>query len=355
MVRMHVLGADYGDCLWVEYGEPASPRRVLIDAGTPATFNRLRPLMESVRGEVPSHELLVITHIDEDHIGGALKLLADSEMAAQFKHVWFNGRRHLLEAAKEEDFGAVQGEELTALLLKRMLPWNVHFGGLAVARAANGAPARVELPGGATLTVLTPSQIQLKRLLPVWDKAVRDAGLDPATPAPNPSGVPGEESFGLLDVLSLAASQTSEDSAEANGSSISVLFEYEGKRLLLAADAHPSGLLEGIRNLTGGERLKVDVFKLPHHGSKSNVTSALLDLVEAEHVVFSSNGVRFRHPDPEAVARVIKRFAGSASVTLIFNYETPFTTVWRDPSLQRRWGYKTCFGAGNEGVTLVLS
>ena len=117
--RMHVLGADYGDCLWVDYGDANAPHRILVDAGTPATFSRLKPCLEQVRGATPSHELLLITHIDEDHIGGGLNVLYAPKLAAQFKNIWFNGRRHLLEAAKEEDFGAVQGEKLTAAILAR--------------------------------------------------------------------------------------------------------------------------------------------------------------------------------------------------------------------------------------------
>ena len=152
--RMQVLGADYGDCLWVEYGDAASPYRILIDGGTPGTFNRLKPYLESVRLAVPSHELLVITHIDEDHIGGGLRLLDDPDVAEQFKSVWFNGRRHLVSATEEEDFGAVQGEKLTAAILARGLPWNAHFNGKAVVRDEGGIPVVAMLEGGAKVPAL---------------------------------------------------------------------------------------------------------------------------------------------------------------------------------------------------------
>ena len=351
--RMHVLGADYGDCLWVDYGDVNAPHRILVDAGTPATFSRLKPCLDQVRGATPSHELLLITHIDEDHIGGGLNVLYDPKLAGQFKNVWFNGRRHLLEAAEEEDFGAVQGEKLTAAILARNVAWNAHFGGRGVVRDKNGKPVTVDLPGGAKVTVLTPSATQLKKLLPVWDKAVRAVGLDPENPKIVVPTVEDEESFGTIDVTKLAGAVTKEDTAEANGSSISTLIEFEGKKLLLGADAHPSVLLEGIKQITGGKRLEVDVFKLPHHGSKANVTEALLDAVDAKVIVFSTNGVKFRHPDREAVARVIRRYGKGAK--LVFNYDTQFTSIWRDAGIQGEWGYDVEYGVGDAGISVILA
>jgi beta-lactamase superfamily II metal-dependent hydrolase len=354
--RMHVLAADYGDCLWVEYGPEAAPHRILIDCGTTGTFERLKPALDQVRGDQPSHELLLITHVDEDHIAGALKVLADPAMAAQFKHVWFNGRKHLMQAAKalgddDELFGPVQGEKLTSLIKAARLPWNEHFDRGPIARDVKGQVLEVELPGGAKVMILTPSLKKLQNLLPVWDQAVTDAGLDPNGPGHPEEPDEDEEILGKLDVAALAAETHGVDTKEANGSSVAMLLEYDGKRILLGADAHPDDLLAGIQALTGGATLKVDVFKLPHHGSKANVTSDLLDAVDADVIVFSSNGVRFRHPNQQAVARVIRRYRGQGK-ELVFNYDSEFTRIWRSPDLTAQWNYSTRFGQGVGGITV---
>jgi beta-lactamase superfamily II metal-dependent hydrolase len=39
-----------------------------------------------------------------------------------------------------------------------------------------------------------------------------------------------------------------------------------------------------------GNTLEVDVFKLPHHGSKANVTRELVSRVSAKTYVFSTDG-----------------------------------------------------------------
>lgn len=165
--------------------------------------------------------------------------------------------------------------------------------------------------------------------------------------------MPGFEALGIIDVEALAIRPTTEDTAPANGSSISTLIEFKGKRMLLGADAHPSVLLAGIKQLHPEGSLEVDVFKLPHHGSAANVTSDLLDAVNAKTVVLSSNGAYFKHPDQTAVARVLKRYK-EQGVHLVFNYKSAFNEMWDSDSLRLKWNYTTEYGVGTEGVTVQL-
>lgn len=351
--RMHVLAAGHGDCLWVDYGDPDAPTRILVDAGTPGTLKRLRPALNLVRGSAPSHELFIVTHIDADHIGGALALLEDRVLAGQFKEIWFNGRDHLVQAASLQSLGAVQGERLTAALTAVRARWNTSLGGGPVLMPTNGAPRSLSF-GKAQVTVLSPEPAQLADLLPVWDKEVRAAGLLAAKKAAKPVlPPPGWQSFGALNVVALANTTVAPDGAKANGSSIATLVEFEGRRLLLGADAHPDVLLNGIRRLSPTDPLKVDVWKLPHHGSAANLTPALLNAVEAKTVVFSSSGAYFRHPDQIAVARVIQRCQGSG-VHLVFNYKTPHNKMWDSATLKQRWNYTTDYGVGHAGITVKL-
>ena len=40
-------------------------------------------------------DLLVVTHVDTDHIGGAVRLLASERAGGPFGGIWFNGFVHL--------------------------------------------------------------------------------------------------------------------------------------------------------------------------------------------------------------------------------------------------------------------
>lgn len=352
--RMHTLAAGHGDCLWIDFGNPEVPTRILVDAGTEGTFPELKRAMECVRGVSASHELFVVTHVDQDHIGGALALMEDEDIAAQFKEVWFNGWKHLQQALGMQPLGAVMGERLTGALEKAPEKWNTSFSPGAVIRGTGSVGISCRPVGDATVTILSPTKQELAALHALWATEVRSAGMVPGVPPKKLATVrPGMQALGIRDIQRLADTPVDVDTAKANGSSIAMLVEFEGKRLLLGADAHPSVLLAGIRQIQPVGRLIVDVFKAPHHGSAANVTDELLDAIEPKTVVFSSNGARFKHPDEIAIARVVRKYEGQG-VELVFNYETEFNRLWKSKPLQRKWGYSVRYGKADNGVTVHL-
>ena len=231
MLRIEMLAAGNGDALWIEYGDPGAPGRVLVDGGQGAAFSLgLRPRIEQLPAGARNFELLVVTHVDADHIDGALDLLRDETLGATFGDVWFNGWRHLPDTPLEA-LGPVTGELLTDVLVSRSIPWNEAFDGGSIAvRPDEPLPVHT-LPGGLELTVLSPSPVQLARLKPVWSEAVREAGLDPDAPRPGePEEPPGglERLGGTPSIPALAALPFKQDTAEPNGSSIALLGELRG-------------------------------------------------------------------------------------------------------------------------------
>ena len=75
LFSLELLPAKDGECLWIEYGDPGNPSRILIDAGRAGTHKEVLRRIESAAAPV-HFELIVITHVDLDNIGGVLKLLA---------------------------------------------------------------------------------------------------------------------------------------------------------------------------------------------------------------------------------------------------------------------------------------
>jgi hypothetical protein len=351
MLHLDVLPARHGDCLWLEYGEADRPCRILIDGGPGFAYAVLRERIARLAPEQRYFDLVVVTHIDGDHIEGVIKMLRDRALGLSVHAIWFNGSPQIATIPVEGAmlaYGGVQGEYLGKLIRELKIPWNVPFGGKAAT-----AGATVELPCSARVVLLSPMLDQLVRLRRSWDAELAKAGVAPdATEAEMarlaaiirlrpPQAFAGPS---VPDVDALAAQPFEADSAIANGSSIALLFEFGGKRLLLLGDAFSDVIAAQLDMLlanTGEKLLHADLVKLPHHGSRANLGPSLMEKLMCERWVISSDGKYFNHPDAEAIARVIRY--SRARATLMFNYRTAWTAPWSDVALQERFAYGTLF------------
>jgi beta-lactamase superfamily II metal-dependent hydrolase len=310
--RIEILPAREGDCLIVSYGDADAPRRILIDGGRKGTYADLRSYLTALPTAQRQFELLIVSHVDRDHIEGILALFDDPDAPVSFRDVWFNGYHHLHEG-DFETFSAVQGEALTAALIERVhqqqCAWNGAFGEhfqKAAALPADGALPEIALDGGMVLTLLSPSREKMQALIPDWEKNCRQAGIveGHAAQTPPPEGF---EFFAAVDIDALADEPFEKDTTRPNGSSIAVLATFAGKRALLAADAHPDLLEQSLGRLREGDApLVIDAFKVPHHGSRKNLPVSLLQAVRCRNYLLSSNGAYFNHPDPVAMSRIIR-------------------------------------------------
>ena len=349
---IEVLPAGHGDSLWIEYGDAATTHRWLIDCGTQRTANALLQRVDAVPPAERFLELFVLSHIDSDHIGGALPFFKSVQKGLRFGDVWFNGWRHV-----SGSLGARQGEMFSKAIHDLELPWNVWREGGAVVVDGGELPVHV-LPGGMKLTLLSPSPEKLGKLAPVWTNELKRYGLEPGGRVDYGKLLKGTPSTST-DVDALAGEPFGGDNGVPNGTSIAMLAEFGGAAVLFAADAHAPMLVESIRALLrrrGVERLKLDAFKVSHHASQNNVSTDLVQLLDCPRYLVSTNGDHFCHPDRQAIARLIKYGRpGGVPPALVFNYRSPYNEVWADPGLQKKYEYSTVYPPdGREGITVSL-
>lgn len=349
---IEMLPAKEGDCLLVEYGPAGARKHVLIDGGRLWTYrNALKDHLE-LRG-VKDLELLVVTHVDRDHIEGMLALFKDAGLALGVKNVWFNTYAHLLGDAVEvpapdeelESFGAKMGEALSPLIVEHRWPWNVQFKGFAAALENKPAGNAIEL-GGATFTLLSPDRAKLLALQAPWRAECAKAGIKPGAAVADYVAEEEEEqededveALGSINVETLAATPFVEDHTAANGSSIAFIFEHDGRKVLFAGDSHVDVLVRELKTLGASKAkpLAVDAFKIPHHGSQYNLSRELLELLACKHYLVSTNGNHYYHPDDVAMARLVK--FGTDGATIHFNYKTGYNRHWGNASWERKYQY----------------
>src|SRR5688572_3221654 len=83
MLILEALRAKYGDALLLHFGTEEAPQLAVIDGGPPGVYNdALKPRLEEIRkerklaqNEPLEIELMMVSHIDEDHIAGILQLV----------------------------------------------------------------------------------------------------------------------------------------------------------------------------------------------------------------------------------------------------------------------------------------
>jgi hypothetical protein len=370
-MRLTVFQADKGDCLLLE---TADGKRVLIDGGTSSSFKtHVAPALGALRDAGETLDLVYLSHIDDDHIGGVLALF-DAELdwrvhefqlrSGNDRHpapkvprppavgeLWHNAFSEQIDqhpqpitsllaaTAAVLDFGADDGDVDLAethrdlgtsidqgIRLSRRagaeqlgIPLNHSFDGkLALVRNGQG-PVTF---GGLSLTVIGPFEEDLQTLREEWAAwlVANQAQLARTRTRMRADvqrlGASEVELFRESLALQAGALGDRKQVTAPNLASLMLLAEADGKRVLLTGDGHANDILRGLA-AAGHDALHVDVLKLQHHGSEFNITEEFCRRVTADRYVITGNGAH-ANPDLRALEAIIDARDG-ADYELRFN------------------------------------
>lgn len=355
--RIELLPARQGDAIWIEYGNTSRTRRILIDAGPIDAYKDVESKLKTLPEGDKRVELVVITHVDNDHIEGMIRLFAEKRQKWLIapEDIWFNGYRHMHE---DGVLGGREGDFLSALLNRRAFGlWNKHFSNKAVNTQPGKPLPVVQLADGMKITLLSPSPPKLKNMAKKWIRDVDKHGLKPGDldkawdqllshtklhPNDGILGGPGE----IDEVL---RKQLKTDQSAANGSSIAFLAEFEGKSCLFLGDSHASIIAKSIQKLIppDQQRLKVDAVKVSHHGSRNNISKKLLELIDTRNYLVSTSGARYKHPNKPAINAII--LSSLQDPVLWFNYKSDFTQPWEKTLKPGLRSYQTRYPLNKSG------
>lgn len=386
-VELYLLPARDGDCLLLRCSTGVG---ILLDTGYHETYlNYLKPRLAAWAAEGQALDYCIITHVDADHIEGAVQGLFPENQAADSPHVisigqvWHNSYRHLRltsdstvpppsademvlksflgrpaprrsAATGPRLLNARQGTSLSAQLVKYQYAWNAvaHGGPLVV-------PLIAELGTGVICRLVSPTSAGLARLAGRWETELTKRGVrakrrsdtlmeeayefwqqvEHQPPAP---ARPIAANAGKLPTDYLAAAFM-EDKSATNGSSLAFVLESATERLLLLGDAHPSVVLSELTRLYAAETAPwwFAAIKLSHHGSFANNSPALLQATDSDTYLISTNGGRHQHPDLATLAWVVTRpLSRPGQVrTLYCNYLTPHVNCFNRADWQEAYHY----------------
>ena len=361
-MKLTVFQSDKGDCLLLT---AAGGERVLVDGGMAASYStHVAAALGALAAQGKALDLVYVSHIDQDHISGVLRLMDDlvawrvhdfqvangnpihkapkAPRPPDVKAIWNNAFHDqigknagaiesmlaasaaVLSGSEDDALQAVaqRNQDLAnsipeALQLSRRvaagqlgIPLNAPWDGkLAMARDGAGAIG----VGGLSLFVLAPFEADLKKLRTDWNKwlsANQEVVETIRRKAQEDQELLGNEVVRLVARLTAEAKLLGNRKkvTAPNLASLMLLAEEQGKTVLLTGDGHRDDILKGLAHhgkLDAQGRLHVDVLKVQHHGSEHNIDESFCRAVTADDYVFCGNGAH-ENPDLDVVEVLVK-------------------------------------------------
>ncbi|MER2121411.1 MAG: MBL fold metallo-hydrolase [Solibacillus sp.] len=321
---LKALPAHNGDCFIISFGDSNNVKNILVDGGrTIPSYLALKRQLEEISKKGQFIDLLILTHIDDDHIAGLIRLFKDSKIDKSIiKEVWFNSKEvlssyfygvqqedtHLkVQVHNDSEISYTQGISLSKLLE------NNNLSNQKVIKSGFK-----ECLGEATIEVLSPNQEQLEKLLVDWERVFPTYNSEDTLVASTSNSNDYSSS-----IEELIKNEFKEDKDIVNGSSIAFLLTFKEKSILMLGDSFSSIVTENIKGKLNGGRLSIDLVKVSHHGSKHNTSTDFLELIECKNFLISTNGRSHGHPSKETLVKIANRFKQDNTKTrLYFNYRS---------------------------------
>lgn len=352
--KIHFIKALSGDSFLLEFSDKNC---ILIDCGYRATYEKeLKPLLRELHSQGYRISLLVVTHMDEDHIGGAISLIEENGNSnapniIAIDNIWFNGifdvcknykyvLSHLYDCLPENDSkkyryirtellkligdgkGDISANQAEAFeLLCRSNHYRLNEG------TKNGLitnDIKIEI-GECKVSVLSPSINEIERFAKWIDKSLvsclgKNYKLEKSSfidyiekiviaLGKDEEGSCGSEviAAGKSNIQEWIGTSTLAKMNEVNRMSIVMEIEFDGKTMLFTGDSESESWIDSARS-------RYNLVKLSHHGT-TQPNLKLLESIEFGGAIISTNGKK-NHPENELLARLLKKKIDN----IYFNY-----------------------------------
>lgn len=320
---IRLLAASYGDSILVSHSSGGSTFNLLIDGGPAKTFGigsggqrqgPLRIALDGIKEKGQDVDLVILTHIDSDHIQGLIRAFkAEGYLGDLAKRVWLNASSNISnyfnEAEIPENAIPFSTGDSPETSVSEGKTFEQTLSDLDCWRREVIVAEQVLIEGPFKFTILSPTDKNLRKLHCIWP--VERFSADTA----------GERNDYHQSITDLLENDTfSKDKSPANGSSIAFILEIEQKKILFLGDSYACTIVESLEKLgyTKENKLSVDYVKLSHHGSHSNTSVEMLDLIECRNYLITTDGTRHGHPHKRTLARILNAHSDNI---IYFNYE----------------------------------
>lgn len=382
-VTFKTFQSGIGDCIFLLMNQEEVQFSVMVDCGK-LTDEIASYIKNDLKNTI---NLLVVTHIDNDHIIGVRDMLKNDSI--KVGQIVFNCyQRNALGGAKklnkyqkerlaaiEKEIGLVVGD-----LIEHDVDAPAAMKGLAATileypklkkvwgREYTVCGNFLDLKENGTITFLSPTIDELEKLdkefrhvlfdelnvdktLGKWDDKenlyeilLRYAMLQkPSVESDSEKDVLGAISLENRLKRAAATPVNTQEISSANQASLAFVWEKDDHRILVMGDANPDVVMNGLLDYYKGKTFPVlfDAVKVSHHGSHFNTTKELMRHVDSGNFFFTG-GTEGKRPSVEAVGRIALRplANGINQRTMHFNHLTSLIKeLLDDKELQKKYNF----------------
>ena len=370
LLTLEPLEAHEGDCLLLHWGTVENPRLAIIDGGPGDIYqNSLLPRLKAIRKnrKLPqlAIDLVMVSHVDNDHVVGVKKLFQQLKDEI-VKNITFVNRPFTVKRLWHNTFNDILNDRIDQYYQTLTASLQASLNGVPNPLLIQGLQAAYRSRHGGTLSEAEATDIALILAGHAEGRSLRDSFqfLYNANQI-SPLNAPFQDNNGQPTLIALGLSQPSTtidhlnfvivgpmnseiqalqtafdayikskglqvqavlaayaDKSVPNLSSIVFLVEMNGRRVLLTGDARGDKIIQGLTQagLLKNGSLKVDILKVPHHGSDRNVTPDFFKQIIADIYVFSGDG-KHGNPERDTLTWLTDARGKNAQYTIVLTYK----------------------------------
>lgn len=269
-IEIKVEKAYKGECIWIRYGK-LTKSNIIIDSG-PSTFAKgFRLLIQQIENLKEEIDLLILTHIDNDHILG-FKHYIESKDGKIIKNIWLNG-----EGMSAYNFNQTHSPSNISGLVEKVKEKGINI----ETPILTGKECIIN---EGKITVITPTCEDILNVAKEIDEKTSLHSRD-------------DDDYNDIDFI-IKHDKFKSDKSLTNKASITFILEYDNKKLAFLGDAWAKNVIEGKNKYF--KNMPIDLVKISHHGSKHNTSIDLLKALDCNKFVISTNKV----VDKQTISRI---------------------------------------------------